>query len=163
MFLTCHWSGSRPLVSITLLTLGPHWDSSWLSCCCPVSWSSCSFRSAGHVPSHASTVYSEVDVGVGQLAALVLGLSGSWLHQSASVHSLTPTSRASSPTLSQVASTLQKAARSWVSSLALRPWVWLTCTHTARTCSTVLPRQGTGPARPSESKQILKMLFIENK
>lgn len=53
----------------------------------------------------------EVDVGVGQLTVLVLGLSGSWVDQSASFYSLTPTSRASSPALSQVASTLHKAAR----------------------------------------------------
>lgn len=58
----------------------------------------------------------EVDVGVGHLTVLVLGPSGSWVDQSASFHSLTPTSRASSPALSQVDSILQKAARSWVSS-----------------------------------------------
>ena len=32
-----HWSGARPLAS-TLSTLYPHWDSSQISCCCPVSW-----------------------------------------------------------------------------------------------------------------------------
>ena len=37
------WSGMRPLVSATLSILDPHWDSSWISCCCPVSWRSCSF------------------------------------------------------------------------------------------------------------------------
>jgi hypothetical protein len=35
----------RPLASATLSILGPHRDSFWISCCCPVSWSSCSFGS----------------------------------------------------------------------------------------------------------------------
>lgn len=46
-----HWSGSRPLVSATLSMLGLYWDSSWLSCCCPVLWKFYSFGSAGPVPS----------------------------------------------------------------------------------------------------------------
>jgi hypothetical protein len=40
-----HWSGSRPLSSATILEI--HWDSSWISCCCPVLWRSCSFGSVG--------------------------------------------------------------------------------------------------------------------
>ena len=48
-----HWSGSRPLVSITLLMLGPHWDSSWISCCCPVLPRSCNFGSGPQAPSCA--------------------------------------------------------------------------------------------------------------
>lgn len=43
-----HWSGLRPLVSNTLSILDPHWDSSWISCCCWVTW-----KSAGPVPSCA--------------------------------------------------------------------------------------------------------------
>jgi hypothetical protein len=42
-----HWSASRPLASVTASILDPHQESSWLSCCCPVSWRSCSFGSAG--------------------------------------------------------------------------------------------------------------------
>ena len=42
--ITC-WSGTRSLVSATRLILDPHWDSSWISCCCPVSWRFCSFGS----------------------------------------------------------------------------------------------------------------------
>lgn len=31
-----HWSGTRPLTSATLSLLEPHWDSSQISCCCPM-------------------------------------------------------------------------------------------------------------------------------
>jgi hypothetical protein len=44
MFTVMHrWSGPRPLASVTPSVLDPHWDSSRLSCCCPVSWRSYSF------------------------------------------------------------------------------------------------------------------------
>lgn len=46
-----HWSGSKPLLSPTLLVLGPYCGSSWISYCCPVSWISCSFESTGSVSS----------------------------------------------------------------------------------------------------------------
>lgn len=36
-------SGSRPLVSTTLVILGPQWDSSWILHFCPVLWRSCIF------------------------------------------------------------------------------------------------------------------------
>jgi hypothetical protein len=42
-----HWSGSRPLASLTPSILDAHPDSSQLSCCCSVSWRSCSFGTAG--------------------------------------------------------------------------------------------------------------------
>ena len=48
-----HLSGSRPLASATLSILNPHWDSSQISCCCPVSQRSCSFGSVGLAPSPA--------------------------------------------------------------------------------------------------------------
>ena len=48
-----HWSGLRPLASATLSILDPHQNSSWISCCCPVSWRSCSFGSTGPSPSCA--------------------------------------------------------------------------------------------------------------
>ena len=73
-----HWSGSRPLASITLLLiLVTHWGSSQISCCCPVSWRSCSVGSGGRTLSHAQNFIGEVDVGVGQIKALNLGLGGS--------------------------------------------------------------------------------------
>jgi hypothetical protein len=40
-----HWSGLRSLASVTPSILDPYWDYSWLFCCCPVSWRSCSFGS----------------------------------------------------------------------------------------------------------------------
>lgn len=48
-----HWSGSRPPASVTLSILDPHRDSSRISCCCPVSRRSYSFRSAGLTLSQA--------------------------------------------------------------------------------------------------------------
>lgn len=33
-----HWSASIPLVSATLSKLGPRWDSSLITTCCPVLW-----------------------------------------------------------------------------------------------------------------------------
>lgn len=36
-----HQYGSRPLASATPSLLGPHWDSSWISCSCLLSWRSC--------------------------------------------------------------------------------------------------------------------------
>jgi hypothetical protein len=50
-------SGSRPLATTTLSILDPDQDSSWIFSCCPVSWRSYSFRSAGLVPSCALEVY----------------------------------------------------------------------------------------------------------
>lgn len=53
MFITVnHWSGWRPLASAALSILAPPWDSSQIACCCPVSWTSGSFGSAGPAPSH---------------------------------------------------------------------------------------------------------------
>jgi hypothetical protein len=46
-----HWSGPRLLASATLSILDPHWDSSWISCCRPVSWRPCSSGSVGPTPS----------------------------------------------------------------------------------------------------------------
>lgn len=48
-----HRSGSGPLVSIIPSKLGPHWDSAWISYCCPVVWRCCSFGSVSQVPSCA--------------------------------------------------------------------------------------------------------------
>ena len=52
-----HWSSMRPLASATPSILEPHWDSSSLSCWCPVSWRSCSFGSVGPAPSHTPAVH----------------------------------------------------------------------------------------------------------
>jgi hypothetical protein len=52
-----YWSGSRPLASATLSVLDPHWESSQISCCCLVSWRSCSFNSSGTAPSQAPDVH----------------------------------------------------------------------------------------------------------
>ena len=47
MFIAMTWSDLRSLASATLSILEPHWDSSRIPCCCPVSWRSCSFGSVG--------------------------------------------------------------------------------------------------------------------
>lgn len=64
------WSGSRSLASVLLL-----------SCCCPVSWRSCSFRSAKPAFRVQQQFTNDVDVGVSQLRALDPGLGGSWAGQ----------------------------------------------------------------------------------
>jgi hypothetical protein len=46
-----YWSVFWPLASVTLSVLDPHSDSSWISCCCPLLWSSCSFG-FGEQPLH---------------------------------------------------------------------------------------------------------------
>lgn len=69
---TCLWSGSRPMASATLSILDPSKNSSQMSCCYPVLWRSC----------RTSPFYG-VDVGVGQVKALDLGLGGSWVGQPA--------------------------------------------------------------------------------
>lgn len=67
-----HWFGSRPLTSAT-----PHQDSSLISCCCldhgdPV------VMILQDQPLHTFQKFiDEVDVGVGQLKSLNLGLGGS--------------------------------------------------------------------------------------
>ena len=66
------------------------WDSSWISCCWPVSWRSCSFGSVGLAPSHAPTVHRWGGSWGGQLKALDLGLGGSWVVQPDSSPVLTP-------------------------------------------------------------------------
>lgn len=88
-----------------------------------------------------------VDVGVGKLITLVLGLGGSWVvslptfpywHQQAKLFSIAP---ASSP--------LQPAARGGAVVLLSGPQGWLTCIHTTRAYCAVLPRQHAESALPS--------------
>jgi hypothetical protein len=52
---------------------GPHWDFSWISCCCSVSWRYCSFESVGPAPSFTPAI-NEEDIGVGQFKVLDLDL-----------------------------------------------------------------------------------------
>lgn len=52
-----HWSESRPLVSATVLILGSHWTSSWISCCWSVLWRYSSFAPVGQVPLCAPADY----------------------------------------------------------------------------------------------------------
>lgn len=59
----------------TPLTLGPHWDFSCISSCCPVSWRLWEPWSAGLLPPspHAPGITDVVDVWAGQHITLVLG------------------------------------------------------------------------------------------
>ena len=60
MFFTMSsWSGSRSLASAALSLLDRHWNSSWICCCCPVSLTSCGFRSVGLSPSYNSTIHKQ--------------------------------------------------------------------------------------------------------
>ena len=109
-----HWSGLRPLASATLSILDPHQDSSWISCCCPVSWRSCSFRYVGLGLFMHPVVLGWGRCWVGQLIALDLGLGGVELVSlPALLHS---TTRVSSPALLQVAHPVLQLARGRVSS-----------------------------------------------
>ena len=72
---TC-WPGTRPLPSGTLSIPQPHWDSSWVSCCYPVSWRSYSFGSVELALSSLQQFIDGVDVGVWQFKALDLSLRG---------------------------------------------------------------------------------------
>jgi len=69
------WSSSRLLASATPSVLDPHWDSSQLACCCPVSWKPCCSGSHNHM---LQQLKDEADLGMGQLKALDLSLGGSW-------------------------------------------------------------------------------------
>ena len=48
-----HWSGSRSLAFVTASKVNPPWAS---SCCCPLSWRSCCFRTAGLALSHIPVI-----------------------------------------------------------------------------------------------------------
>jgi hypothetical protein len=52
-----HWSGLRPLDSATPSILDSHWNSSWISCRCPVLWRFCSVGSMGPAFAHAPVVH----------------------------------------------------------------------------------------------------------
>ena len=58
-------SGLRPLASVTPSILDLHWDSSWLPCCCPVSWGPSDLE-LQNWPLHASQPFTDdTDFGVG--------------------------------------------------------------------------------------------------
>ena len=52
--------------------LDPYLDSSWISCCCPVSWRSFRFGSAGPALHVLQQFINGVDVRVGQLRTCIL-------------------------------------------------------------------------------------------
>jgi hypothetical protein len=79
-----HWSGSRPLASAILSVLESHWDLSLLSCCCPCVLEFLQRWICRTNPSHPQQFLDGVDVGVGQLKVLTLGLGGSWVAHPAS-------------------------------------------------------------------------------
>ena len=75
---TCKFSLKRVIGLIWgfwfLLMLDPHWDFSWIPSCCPVWWRSSSFGYAELALHVFQQIRGGVDVGVGQLITLVLGL-----------------------------------------------------------------------------------------
>lgn len=97
------------LASATLSILESYWDSSQISCWCPVSWRACSFGSSMSVPSHTQAVLRcwggcwvdgggvdvGEDVGVDQLKALDMGLAGRWVGPSDYYHTPIPPGPAS--------------------------------------------------------------------
>lgn len=75
---THHWSGLISLASVTPSTLDRHLDSSWLSCCYPVSWRCCSFGTEELVLSCTPQLWDDIGLGMDQFRALYLGLRFSW-------------------------------------------------------------------------------------
>lgn len=102
---------------------GSSHDSSWTSCCCSVSLRSCNFGSAGLAPS----CIQQFTDGLGQLKALDLGLSGSWVAQP--ISSLGPTP----PRLA-----LQHCPASSPSAAAGKGQGQLSCSHALRSSSPAL-------------------------
>lgn len=78
-----HWSGLSSLVSVKLTILGRPWVSSWISCCCPLLWRSCSIGPARAASSHAPADHRRVDIEVGQHITVVMGLGSFRFDQSA--------------------------------------------------------------------------------
>jgi hypothetical protein len=72
------WSGTRLLASATLSILEPQphptQKSSQKSCCCPVSWRSCSLGCVGLALHEFQHFMDGVDVGVSQFKSLDLDL-----------------------------------------------------------------------------------------
>ena len=65
---------SKPLSSAISLIVGSQWDSSWISCCCSVSWRSCCFGSVDSSPAHSLTVPRFCECWGGLAHSLVLCL-----------------------------------------------------------------------------------------
>ena len=76
-------------------TINPHWDCSKLSCCCPESWRSCSFGTAGL----AQPFTDYIDIGGGQFRALDLGLGDGTDGQPTDFPLSAPLGQLSSPVL----------------------------------------------------------------
>ena len=124
-----YWSGSRSLASVTPSILDPHWDSSQLSCCCPLSWRSCSFGTVGLALSWVPTLADEIDLGVGYDRALL------YLYYQGKLSS-TALARPPNAAISR-------------RQLSCFPPLHPHCTHASRATSTVRPSQGMGPSLPS--------------
>lgn len=138
-----HWSDSRLLASATPLILGSHWGSFCIFCHCLMLWRFCSFGSAGLAPSLLYQFINEVDVGVGQLTALVLGLASSWIGHSTSSPSSSPWWQALQPRPTSSHNAVDSKASGPLLLLSF-PQGWLTCTSFNRVSATVLPRQSVG-------------------
>lgn len=88
------WSGSKPRASAMPSILGPHWDSTWISHLCLVSWRSCSCGSSGSAPSHSPALHRWGECW-GELTHRPGSQPGwCWVDRPASFPSLTPTGRA---------------------------------------------------------------------
>lgn len=132
----CHWSGWTCLASVTPSILDLHLDSSQLSCCCPVSWRSGSFGTAGPALWWAPVVHRWCRFWGGLIHS-----SGSSL----GVISWPPYCNpgVSSTTLFRLAHPILPVAGDTVNSPALTPWgpahlcpkAWLYCASQGRACS----------------------------
>lgn len=124
----CHWSGVRALASLTLPILDPYQASSWKSFYCPMSWTT-----ALELLLHMIQQFiHRVDVEVGHLRDLDLGLGGNWVSQ--------PT-HSSMLVLPRPPLSLCPGRMKGQFSCSC-PWVWLSCTHATRDSSTLLLSSG---------------------
>lgn len=102
MFIAVHlWSGSRSLASVTPSISDLHWDSSQLSCCCSMSWGSCSFGTTGPTLSCVPTHHRRYRFWGGPFRALDLGQGASRAGQSTGSMLSTPQGELSSTALAR--------------------------------------------------------------
>lgn len=131
--------GSKPVVSTTLLMLDPHWNSSWISWCCPVLWRFYSFGSAGLVILHVATDHKRS--GYWGRATWILGLSRCRVGHQLLLVLIT---RMSCPVLSWQVHPLQWWARDRAGAPAFMSSELDLPHYTFRASFAVLPRCGIG-------------------
>jgi hypothetical protein len=113
-----HWSGLRPLTSVTQSILEPQRGSSQVSRYYPVLWGSCSFGSVGRAPSFTPAVHQYGLCWGGPIQSPGSG-AGRYLELISPLALLHPHHQGSSPAVPWLAHPMLQSARSRDSSPAL--------------------------------------------